>query len=265
MANKSFKVRLQGLRELSDSTRDFRFVREDAAVTEYMPGQFFRFVFEDDAGEFERSYSLCNYSDLHSPNLDLVVSKVKQGRATRLLFAAKPGLTARVTGPFGRLVLPVELPPRLVLVATSVGLAPFLPMLKTLESLSPGKVLLLLGVRDRSEFIYGDLLLDYAQRNPYFDLRLCLSRESARHEWEQDGYVTAQVSAIAPDPAADHYLLCGNPAMIDDVFALLKERGFKARQVVREKYVFARESKKEKKTLTEAQRKLIAEKMNKYR
>lgn len=259
-----FSVRLEQFRDLSESTRDFRFARTDGEQTEYRPGQFFRFVFSDGEGEFERSYSLCNFDDLHGA-LHLVISKVEGGRATRLLFGDDiEGLEARVTGPFGRLVLPDSVPRRLIMVATSVGLAPYMPILRQLENLDYDSVVLLLGVRGRSEFIFGDKLLAYAERHPGFELRLCLSRERSIASHEFDGYVNPQLEALQPNPETDHCLLCGNPGMIDEAWAYLKSSGFRAKQVVREKYVFAREKTATRKTLADDQKRLIAEKMNRY-
>ena len=256
---------LKRVRDLSPSTRDFRFVSVDGQGFEFEPGQFYRFVFEDAEGEFERSYSLCNFEATDPDVMDLVISKVDGGRATRLVFQAELGdLTATVTGPFGRLVLPASPPERLVLVATSVGLAPYMPILRQLESKDYPSVVLLLGVRDRSEFIYGDELLDYAKRHDWFELRLCLSRETAKADYEYDGYVTRQVERLQPETATDHYLLCGNPNMIDDVWSYLKGFGFRPKQVVREKYVYAREKKAATAEMTDEQRRLIAEKLKKY-
>ena len=260
-----FTVRLERIRTLSASTRDFRFVRVDGGALSFRAGQFFRFVFRDADGEFERSYSLCNHESAAPAILDLVVSRVEGGRATRLLFDCDPGLEARVTGPFGRLVLPDAPPGRLVMVATSVGLAPYMPMLRELETAAGPRVILLLGVRDRSEFLYGDWLLDYAARHDGFDLRLCLSREAAREAWEADGHVTAQLPRLALNPASDQVMLCGNPAMVDDCWRYLRDAGFRSGQVIREKYVFARDKKPLAAAgMTEAQKKLLQEKMKKY-
>lgn len=258
------EVRLERIRELSKTTKDFRFVRTDGENFSYTPGQFFRFLFTDDDGEFERSYSPCNFEVLYGDYLDLVISEVEGGRATRLLFGATEGLTARLTGPYGRLTVPRELPARLVLVATSVGLAPFMPILKHLDGATAPKILLLLGVRDETEFLYGDWLLDYRASHENFELRLCYSRQEPVNDYEFSGYVTAQLGDIGVDPAGDHFLLCGNPHMIDDAWPWLKEQGFRAKQVTREKYVFAKETRSESKPLTEEDKKLIAEKMKKY-
>ncbi|MGI9323388.1 MAG: hypothetical protein ACR2PJ_07390, partial [Pseudomonadales bacterium] len=106
---------------------------------------------------------------------------------------------------------------------------------------------------------------DYAKRYPGFDLRLCLSRENSMIEpYEYKGYVTNQLESLAPNPDEDHYLLCGNPRMIDDVWARLKALGLRHRQVVREKYEFAKTTAAPKQALTDEQKQLIADKLAKH-
>ena len=203
------------------------------------------------------------------------ISKVEKGRATDLLFSASQGLVASVTGPFGRLVIPQSLPPRIILVATSVGIAPYLPMLRQLEiPLAAGEVQLtfLFGARDASEILYADFLVDYQQKYAAsVDFRVSLSRDMAVSEpsiasYVHPGYVQQQLAQLELDASKDLVMLCGNPAMVDECFDLLKHEGFGVRQVIREKYVFAKDpvSQPTRKALTDEQRKLIAEKMNKY-
>jgi ferredoxin-NADP reductase len=125
--------------------------------------------------------------------LRLVISGVDGSRAT-LLFNAAPGLSARVTGPYGRLVLPDVLPQRLFLLATSVGIAPYLPMLEVLaETLSRGELQMhfMFGVRDPGEFLYATLLMGYAEKYPDFHLVICYSRQMPATPASHDhsGYV----------------------------------------------------------------------------
>jgi ferredoxin-NADP reductase len=271
-----FKVTLKRIRRLSDSTLDFRFERDDGETVEFEPGQFFRFTFEDDEGEFERSYSLCNFGEEvnRTSFLDLVVSTVEGGRASQVLFNCEAGITVDACGPFGRLLVPAPLPKRLFLVATSVGIAPYMPMLGVLSSALEGEegedveVNLLFGVRTRDEFLYSDEILAINSEFDNFKLAMCYSRNNLEDQqaFEFKGYVTDQLNRLSPAPDTDHVLLCGNPQMIDDCFGLLKSQGFKARQVVREKYVFAKDKKVVKKaTLSEEQKRLIAEKLKKFR
>ena len=268
----TFEVKLERIRRLSQSTLDFRFIKTDGCPVEFEPGQFFRFRFADDEGEFERSYSLCNFADEieGSSFLDLVISTVKGGRASNYLFECKEGITATVSGPFGRLLVPDPLPKRLIMVATSVGIAPYMPMLtKLLASLDKNKteVVLLFGARDREEFLYREEILEIADKHKNFSLQMCYSRDQLLNQksFEFKGYVTKQLRILRPDAESDHVLLCGHPLMIDDCYALLKEVGFGARQVTREKYVFAREARATRKSVpTQEQKRLIAEKMKKY-
>lgn len=267
-----FKVTLKRIRRLSETTLDFRFNRDDGKPVEFLPGQFFRFNFEDDAGKFERSYSLCNFGEDNSntSSLDLVVSQVRGGRASKILFDCKVGMTASASGPFGRLLVPRPLPSRLFMVATSVGIAPFMPMLSLLSSALDNldvEVFLLFGVRTQEEFLYREEILAVNSRYDNFALSMCYSQKSPDdpQSFDHQGHVTDRLRQMSLVAGTDHILLCGNPMMIDDCFSLLKALGFKARQVVREKYVFAKDKKPmQKRSLTEEQKRLIREKAKKY-
>ena len=267
-----FEARLTRIRELSPTTRDFRFLRTDDEIVKFTPGQLFRFTFTDEQGEFERSYSLCNFGSnvVDSAEMDLVISIVEGGRASQLLFDCEVGLNVIVNGPFGRLVVPEKLPERLFLVATSVGIAPFLPMLTQLsDNILKGEteVYFIYGTRNEAEFVYGDLLKEYSATHQGFHLSVCYSRETDKvlDSYEHKGYVQDRLRQFSVSPESDYIMLCGNPDMIDQTYRWLKEEGFGVRQVVREKYVFAKaETASKKPVLTDQQRKLIAEKMKKF-
>ena len=142
MMIEQFDLCLEHVRVLSKTTREFRFVRTDGNPVTYLPGQFFRFSFNDDKGSFERSYSVATWDgDIgQSQVLDLVISHVKGGRASRYLFDCHPdelvkNLRCSAKGAYGRLLVPATLPGRLIMVATSVGLAPYIPMLNQLDQI----------------------------------------------------------------------------------------------------------------------------------
>ena len=261
----SFSAELTRVRRLSESTMDFRFGRTDGKPVVFNPGEFFRFSFEDSTGTFERPYSLCNFTDASEDEMDLVISTVDGGRASEYLFHCDLGIETRVTGPHGRMVLPEKLPQRLFMFATSVGIAPFLPMLEELKEAS-AIVNLFFGVRDRSEFLYADHLLSLSREWSNFSLMACYSHEvSNLNVYESLGYVTNFVDLFEPNPETDHFFLCGNPRMVDDCYGQLKSLNFRAKQVTREKYVFSKKTKAvSKSALTVEQKKLIAEKLKKY-
>lgn len=102
------------------------------------------------------------------------------------------------------------------------------------------QVVIILGVQKKEDALYSADFLAYASRYPNLDFRLCYSREnetSSLQPFEYLGYVQAQFALLNPTPDSDVIYLCGNPNMIDAAYELLKERGFNAQQVRREKYV----------------------------
>ena len=235
---------LIAVESLSASTRLFRFEAGSARLP-FVAGQFYRFTFTDATGEFERSYSFSQFDPrLPQGQFELVISAVAGGRATELLFNAQLGLTVQLKGPFGRLVLPADEKRRVVLVATSVGVAPFLPMLRSLEAGERqrfGSVHLLFGVRDPTEVLFQEELLRLQADSEWFDLTVYYSRtiDPAALAWQQPGYVTAGLIRLDLNPTQDHVLVCGNPQMVDDVYGVLRTMKFGPRSVIREKYVFA--------------------------
>ena len=74
------EVELKQVDWLSASTIALRFVPLTSESIKFRPGQFFRFTFSDDLGDFERSYSLCNLDDsvnngeISTSKFDLVIS-----------------------------------------------------------------------------------------------------------------------------------------------------------------------------------------------
>ena len=245
--------------------------RASVDALEFEPGQFYRFTFNDSDGAFERSYTFAQYeNDCPAGDFDLLISETKGGRATQLLFDAAPGLSATLSGPYGRLVLPGE-GRRLFLVATSAGLAPYLPMLHSLEqstSVPFESVHLLFGVRSPVECLCRPWLDDLALSHAWFDWEVFYSQSlpSKPAMNEHEGYVTSGLQDPARfDPAQDWVLLCGNPMMVDEGFALMKERGFKSKRVIREKYLFARQERKASDLkMSDADRALLQAKMARY-
>jgi ferredoxin-NADP reductase len=239
----TFTVTLVEVISLTAKVRHLKFKRQDGAPLEFVPGQFVSFHFPgEDGKEIRRSYSLASIPG-QTPYIELALGYVEGGRASEKLFALKPGDTLTMSGPYGRLILRDEKPKRYIMVATSTGVTPYRAMLPALaERLQQGdlQVVILLGVQKQEDALYKDDFLEYSQQCPQLDFRVCYSRETDKNQlasFEYLGYVQDQFAALAPNPQSDIVYLCGNPNMIDSAYESLKEKGFTAQQVRREKYV----------------------------
>ena len=67
----------------------------------------------------------------------------------------------------------------------------------------------------------------------------CLSRKQRETPNANDtqGYVQQYLASHDFNPENDISYLCGNPNMVDEAFALLKEKSLPVQQIKREKYI----------------------------
>lgn len=247
MTIERFPITFEGSEIITPGVRHFRFSTGNKTPFNFVPGQFITIHFEAEGKRYIRSYSIATIpdgdSEYHCEVLEFAAAFVPKGPASELLFHLEPGQTLEATGPFGRLILKDEQPKRYVLIATGTGVTPYRSMLPELErrlSQSDSEVTLLLGVQKREDLLYGADFIRMAAQYPQFKFRAQYSRETELAEpepWEYQGYVQTALPSLELDPEHDVIYLCGNPAMIDDAFAQLKELGFTPQSIRREKYI----------------------------
>jgi ferredoxin-NADP reductase len=242
MAVKNFPIKLVWSKMLSPKVKHLAFSREDGEKLDYVPGQFISIHFEHEGKAIRRSYSVATMPG-HSDFIEFAMSYVPGGPASELLMHLKEGDELTCSGPYGRLILRDEALQRLFLVATGTGVTPYRAMLpalhKRMQENPELKVILLLGVQYRQDALYVEEFLAFAKENPRFEFRTYFSRDDLANklEHEYQGYVQHAFDSLNMQPESDVIYLCGNPNMIDDAYAILKETGFATSQVRREKYV----------------------------
>ncbi len=238
-------IRLTDNQLISRNTRLLRFVRSDGGHFSYRPGEFISLHLPDENGEvFKRSYSIASVADnpAAADSLELVASFVENGRATRWFWQAQPGVEIAFAGPHGQLVWPEAPPKRVMLIATGTGVAPYRSMLKQMQpALAQGvQVEVLFGVRDAADAFFVDDFRQQAAAFANFRFSLCVSRGDVGGADMFTGRVTQRLRDLNPQADQDLVYLCGNPAMVDEVFEQLKTVGFGVKTVKREKYIFSR-------------------------
>jgi NAD(P)H-flavin reductase len=101
---------------------------------------------------------------------------------------------------------------------------------------------LVYGARTEAELLYGDEFEAFAKETPGFTFHPCFSRvpRAVPRPHDRNGRVQVALGELAPNAAHDIAYLCGNPDMVDEAFAMLKEAGLPVPHVRREKYVSSR-------------------------
>ncbi|GLQ99491.1 FAD-binding oxidoreductase [Dyella mobilis] len=244
-----FTLRLADSYMLAPSVRHLAFERADGQPLAFIPGQFLQIHFHyDDGTATKRSYSVGTVGDGSSPvqRIEIAVSYVEGGAATKLLSELPLGGTIEASGPYGRFCLQdADTHPRYLLLATGTGVTPYRAMLPQFEKLLANggrEVVLLYGARNETELLYGEEFEAFAQTHPGFTFHGCLSRQPRAVPRPNDrlGHVQTVLAELAPSADRDIAYLCGNPNMVDAAFNALKDFGLPIPQIRREKYISSR-------------------------
>lgn len=244
MARPAFNLELIESTRLASNTIGLVFRVENPPAFE--AGQFVSLLFYHNGETLKRSYSIASSPEklANEGLLEIAIGLVPNGAASECFSHAKPSDTFQMTGPFGVLTLPKEIPERLILIGTGTGVAPYRSMLPQLRTLveQGQKVHILMGARQREDLFYQQDFQALANASTEVCFESCLSREedvkAARGEYK--GYVQDRLCELTPTPGQDLVYLCGNPGMIDDNVKYLSDIGFGPRQIKREKYTFSK-------------------------
>ena len=189
-----------------------------------------------------RAYSIVSAN--HDEYLEFLSIKVPDGPLTSRLQHLSEG-DALLVGrkPVGTLVMHDLKPGRhLYLFGTGTGLAPFMSVIRDPEAYERfDKIVLVHGVRLVSELAYHDYLTRELPEHEYLgeDVRDTLiyyptvTREPFRNEGRittliETGQLARDIQLPPLNPITDRVMLCGSPAMLDDLTVMLDGLGFTA-------------------------------------
>ncbi len=188
-----------------------------------------------------RAYSIASAN--YEEEMEFFSIKVQDGPLTSRLQKLQVGDELLVgTKPVGTLITDNLLPGKnLYLLSTGTGLAPFMSIIKDLDVYEQyDKVILTHGVRWVSELAYQQRIENELPNNEYFgDVvreKLIYYPTVTREPFRNNGRLTDAITSGKltrdiglPDlnPETDRFMLCGSPAMLDDLTTILDSMGFK--------------------------------------
>ena len=226
------------VRHWTDRLFSFRTTR--APAFRFRSGQFVMMGLEGDGKPLLRAYSLASahYDDA----LEFFSIKVPNGPLTSRLQHLRAGDEIIVgRKPTGTLVIDNLRPGRtLFLLGTGTGLAPFLSIIRDPEAYDKfDRIVVAHGVRWIADLAYSDYIQDELPNDELIgDLvreKLIyyptVTREPFRHTGRLSAGADLQRHDRSPRPAPidaadDRFMLCGSPAMLADLRAILDQRGF---------------------------------------
>lgn len=232
--------RITHVHHWNDTLFSFKTTRDTAL--RFKNGQFVMIGLEVDGKPLMRAYSIASAN--YEEELEFFSIKVPDGPLTSILQQVKVGDELLVSKkPTGTLVLDDLNPGKnLYFLSSGTGLAPFLALIRDPETYEKfDKVILVHGTRLVSELAYQDLILNDLPNNEFFvELgirdKLVYYPTVTREPYRNQGRVTTAIETgelfekigLPPfNPETDRAMLCGSPAFLKDVAALLDKAGLK--------------------------------------
>lgn len=206
----------------------------------FLNGQFTMMGLEVDGKPLMRAYSMVSTN--YDEELEFFSIKVPDGPLTSRLQHIKEGDRILVSKkPVGTLILDNLLPGRrLYLLSTGTGLAPFMSIIRDIETYERFEhVVLVHGCRQISELAYGETITQALPKDEYLgeliNEKLIYYPTVTREPFQNRGRVTDLVTSgqlfndvgmPAFDPSQDRIMLCGSPQMLEDMRGILEELNF---------------------------------------
>jgi ferredoxin--NADP+ reductase len=203
-------------------------------------GHFVMIGLEVEGKPLLRAYSVVspNYEEY----LEFLSIKVQDGPLTSRLQHLKAGDEILVSRKATGTLVIHDLRPgkNLFLLGTGTGLAPFMSIIRDPETYARfEKIILVHGVRYCSELAYQDYLTKELPEHEYLGELVreqllyypTVTREPFVHQGRittllDSGRMTEDLGLDPISPSQDRVMLCGSPAMLKDLSALLDARGF---------------------------------------
>lgn len=228
-------------------------IKPDFDVPDFLPGQFAVLGLQAKERRFgntkdpkpdlnpddviRRSYSIFS-SPKQKDSIDFYVALVEEGQLTPRLRSLQKGdplyIGPKITGRFTLDKIPEK--KHLLLIATGTGLAPYMSMIHTLyQKDSARQWVLMHGVRYPQDLSFDEELHALNQKGKNFHYLPTVSRPQDYPDWKGlRGHVTKlvkegvveQKTGCELSPKNFDVLLCGNPAMIEEITTDLVSKGF---------------------------------------
>ncbi len=218
----------------------FSFTATRTPSFRFANGQFTMMGLEVEGRPLLRAYSMVSTN--YDEELEFFSIKVPDGPLTSKLRHIREGDRILVgKKPTGTLVLDNLLPGRaLYLLSTGTGLAPFMSIIRDLETYEKfDNVVLIHGCRQIAELAYGEKITQALPRDEYLGElirdKLIYYPTVTREPFHNRGRVTDLITSgqlfrdigmPAFDAEEDRAMLCGSPQMLDDMKTILLDQGF---------------------------------------
>lgn len=217
----------------ADEIKTLRLARPDGF--EFTPGQFVAVKVQIDGKPHVRCYSIS--SAPHTRGY-LEISVRRQGLVSGTLHATvRAGSSLTINRPAGQFIYPAGDDRPIALIAGGIGITPLLSMLRHAVACDPSRpVSLFYSARTERHLAFHNELRLLAERYPHVKVAITLSESNGDSRLRGGRVDATLVRQYVASPAHTIFCLCGPPAMLEAMRAMLKGIGVPDAQIRYEQF-----------------------------
>lgn len=222
--NKNKKYIISDITNESKNIVTIKFTPTNGRVFDYLPGQFLYLrIYNPEIPKDEHPFTISS-SPAQKEYIDVTIKQI--GDFTNSLSKVKVGDKTYIDGAFGSFsYLKKPSSKKLCFIAGGVGITPFLGMLRYMFTEDPDrKVILLWGVREKSELIRKDDFEGYAALLNNFKFIPVVSNDDT-YEGEKGFIDTEKLKRYVTDVFEYDFYICGPPIMMEAQLDNLRKLG----------------------------------------
>ena len=204
----------------------------------YLPGQFVTIEAEAEGKPIKRSYTIAS-SPTQSLYIELTIKREEKGAMSRHLHDhLKVGDEVAISGPGGFFTFTGAEAKDVVLIAGGVGITPMMSVLRYLADCDwRGDIFFIYWCRTTDDFIFADELAYLQKRLPNLQVVATMTRSQGSAWAGARGRITRSlIEEAIPDVAGRRVHLCGPPAMMNAIKAILRDLGTPPEQIKTEAF-----------------------------
>jgi glycine betaine catabolism B len=229
----------RAVEQVTSDVRTFVLESVEGRLFLHDPGQYLSVTVDVDGEEVNRCYTLS--SPPSRPYRAAITVKREPGGVVSnwLHDHLVPGMVLRAQGPFGEFSLEHHPAPAYLFLSGGSGVTPMMAMTRTLTDLArPADVVFVHSARTPDDIIFRDELAALAAGSDRLRVAHVCEADGSDGHWpgHRGRLDLGTLRAIAPDFLEREVFLCGPPAYMDAVRAMLLEAGLPAARLHEESF-----------------------------
>jgi ferredoxin-NADP reductase len=164
------------------------------------------------------------------------------GYAASRLMRPVQGDLVEVAAPAGSFTIPVHTQEPVVLLATGIGITPFISYIRSLaNTASAHETILIYGNKNSSMHAFKGELNEHQRRIPTLRVVNCytapLDSDQEGRDYQYNGRISGELISKELISRGARFYMCGSAPMVKDVTAILRERGVMPFRIFSEQFV----------------------------